>query len=701
MIRFGFLVVLALTMVSARAKPLPTQVLFATPEMVQFRLSPDGLKLAFLRKSGGGVELYVHDLATKTTSLASRLAKKVDDPKRFDQAIWFTWMAPQRLMVASYRGAKLSPGVQSSWPLTAQIRPFPVRASFAASLDVDDPFLSLSVIDCLTGAWMALKGAVSEQLSSRAVVNDGVWDMSRAVFPDTTDGVAVIPRTRKSSGSPTNVYRVDLATGNAVQMGNDPDMAGQWFLDGRGNPRIVVQKAASGLVLYQRDDKGKWAEWTVLGTAEDRPVLHGLGPEGATLIASRRGKEGRQELVEYDLVDRKWREPLAADPRYDIDDGTRAFHTDVSVTGPLFSPVSRRLLGVRYFTADYSQRWFDPRLAAMQQAVDKLFSATINAIIDVSENCERALIFSWSSREPGYYSVLDFSTRRLESRVSLVPGLDPNEMGTTSMAKIPARDGTILDAYITLPPGRSGRPLPLVVLLGEQLSRRELPTFSPLLQMLATRGLAILQVNHRGVAGYGEDFAARGRDPAEQVVHQDIEDAVRWAIKAGTADGGRIAIVGEYFGGFSALYALAHSTGLYRCGVAIMPISDWEWLSRYVDDPFGQSYILNRDGYVKKGIGKEILRARSPRYFASQIKMPLLLVHKAGGDLVISHQQNLDLISSLKAGGVPFDTLPYSSFGYDEETMVGTRVDDAARAADGMIKFLLQHLGPESGSTAK
>lgn len=289
---------------------------------------------------------------------------------------------------------------------------------------------------------------------------------------------------------------------------------------------------------------------------------------------------------------------------------------------------------------------------------------------------------------------MDAAKRRIDLIGRRAPWFATTEMGARTATHFTARDGLVLDVFVTLPPKSPGKSQPLVVLLGENLNRREVVGFKPLVQLLATSGLAVLQVNHRGLVGYGHEFTRFGRDARNTVLHQDIEDAVRWAIATGLADPARIAIMGEKFGGFAALYALGHSPGLYRGGVAATAISDWTRLVKNQDDG-GTRPLFTRDGYMKEGASEELLRSRSPQFFAEKIKSPLLILHNEVPSF--SSRQSRQLASALKEAGNAPDTFYYNGTlpaqPTTREGLAPNMPDGAPDAADKIVAFLTQHLG--------
>src|SRR5439155_563251 len=91
---------------------------------------------------------------------------------------------------------------------------------------------------------------------------------------------------------------------------------------------------------------------------------------------------------------------------------------------------------------------------------------------------------------------------------------------------------------------------------------------------LANRGYAVLQVNYRGSTGYGRAFRELAVGEYAGRMHDDLIDAVRWAVAGGVADPARVAIYGGSYGGYAALVGMTFTPDVFACGVDVVGISN-------------------------------------------------------------------------------------------------------------------------------
>ncbi len=197
----------------------------------------------------------------------------------------------------------------------------------------------------------------------------------------------------------------------------------------------------------------------------------------------------------------------------------------------------------------------------------------------------------------------------------------------------PAADGTLIPAYLTLPPGSTGRHIPAIVMPHGGPSARDVWGFDWLPQYFAQKGYAVIQPQFRGSTGFGEDFEKKSGFISWPTAIGDVIDAGRWMIAQGIADPDRLGIFGWSYGGYAALQANVVDPALFKAVVAVAPVTD---LYRLKAD--AENFTNAR--LVAKQVGSGILRDQgSPDHYAERFRAPVLMFH---GDQDI----NVDILQS-------------------------------------------------------
>src|SRR5688500_17209659 len=237
--------------------------------------------------------------------------------------------------------------------------------------------------------------------------------------------------------------------------------------------------------------------------------------------------------------------------------------------------------------------------------------------------------------------------------------------------EIMSRDGLRLHGYLTLPRGVEARRLPMVLLVhgGPWMRagwadplRSEDPAHP---QFLASRGYAVLQVNFRGSAGYGQSLQSAGMGEVAGRMHEELLAWVRWAVDAGIADPDRIAIAGWSYGGYAALVGLAMTPDVFACGVSVAGPTDLASLIESfppywtVDLSMWHDFVGDPDVPADR---EEMIR-RSPLAYAQQVRRPLLMVHGAR-DVRVRIDQAERMVQALRAAGKQIEYLAISDLGH-------------------------------------
>lgn len=655
-LRFGLAVALAAP--AFAAERLPVSAFARPPETARARLSPDGRHLAFLRDHEGRPAVYVADVDTGALSwidvgeavLADGVRKGVGG---------FAWVGDRRLFITTT--------VWSS-----------VYGVLAVDLDGNRPV----PVSGREGERYSLPGA---RFTPREIIHR---------FFDAEQNVLMLDRHEGSAGSydHPDVLRVRGEDGLAHVVVKNPGEVVAWGVDHRGEVRFgVLRHGELSGAIYRENAAAPWR--TILPLQDRTGLMRPLGFDAAhdrVLVAALTAVR-RWSIFALDPATGQLGEPLVDDAEYDIlPEGFNPGIDGQSLARPLFAPRGDRLLGIRYLTDAPRVKWLDPEYAGYQRMIDRMLPDTVNLFVDSSLDGTRLLWLAYSDQEPGAYYLVDTarkSVRRLASRMGWIK---PAQMAPTLAIKYQARDGLLIHGFLTVPAGHEPKGLPLVVLPHGGPWVRDIWGFDPLVQLLANRGYGVLQMNYRGSPGYGDQLYREARRQIGRKIQDDIEDAARWAVAAGVADPARMAIAGSSYGGYSALFALGHNPGLYRCGISFAGVTDWPAIfDDRRTDPAGQSAFR----FWRREIGdpdrdQEFLRSISPVYFADRIKAPVLIM-QGRDDRVVPEDQARRLVAALEQAGRKPATLFLADQGHD-------LASEATRLAvfQRTIDFLEEHLGP-------
>jgi dipeptidyl aminopeptidase/acylaminoacyl peptidase len=213
--------------------------------------------------------------------------------------------------------------------------------------------------------------------------------------------------------------------------------------------------------------------------------------------------------------------------------------------------------------------------------------------------------------------------------------------------------------------------------------------YHPEHQWLANRGYAVLSVNYRGSEGFGKKFLNAGNKEWAAKMHDDLIDAVDWAVKQGIADKNKVAIYGGSYGGYATLVGLTFTPDTFACGVDIVGPSNLETLIASFPK-YWQAFIdqiCERIGDYRTPEGKDLLKSRSPLTMADKIKKPLLIAQGAN-DQRVKRAEADQIVAAMKAKNLPVTYVLYPDEGHGFQRPQNRTSFYATAEA-----FLAQHLG--------
>lgn len=368
------------------------------------------------------------------------------------------------------------------------------------------------------------------------------------VNPLVGDPTHVLVASATSTGN--DLRRYDLARDKAEVIEKNPGWVLHWFTNRAG-------EAIAG--LGQVED-----EWFMLvrekPTADWKRVALGRGSQPSFRPWAVAADQRR--LLGYDYVTSDTARVVARDPITGAEDVI--FHSPE--IDPSYNLVwgddETRVRAIAYETDKPRFHYLAEADAQLAAAIDRSLPQTVNNIISTSADESRLLIEATSDVVPELYFLLDRKSGRMQSLGGARSGLVLNRLARSRFFTFQARDGQKLSGRIILPEASAGKP-GLIVSAGYDLTQRANAGYQPFMQLWASRGFAVLEVNHRGVEGFGQAFAKAGEMKVATTMADDLADAAHHAIAEGWVDARRVAIVGQGNGGVLALHTLVRHQELF------------------------------------------------------------------------------------------------------------------------------------------
>lgn len=375
-------------------------------------------------------------------------------------------------------------------------------------------------------------------------------------------------------------------------------------------------------------------------------------------------------------------------PRADLDTRSLVF---TNLPSPLIR--HRRtgeLLGVRYHGMRMHTEPLDPHFAEVLEAVGTLCDGDIGAL--TSDVDQRRWVVSFlHDRDPQTW-LYDHRTGRTRLLSRSLEHLDVDLLSPVESIEITARDGLRLPAYLTLPGHVEPRDLPLVLMPHGGPWTRDWWGYDSIVQLWANRGYAVLQPQFRGSAGFGRSHMEAGVGEFAGRMHDDLLDAVDWAIGRGFADPERIGVFGGSYGGYAALVSVAFTPKRFAAAVEYVGVSDLVDYLRSLPEYARAGLVNNWYRYVgdpSNPAQAADMTARSPITRIGDIRSPLMVVQGAN-DVRVRRENSDRIVAALREQGNEVEYLVFDDEGHFILNPENVRA--LYHAAD---RFLARHLAKE------
>lgn len=590
-------------------EPVPLSEYGKLPDIERTAISPSGDRIAVLATIGGRrMILAIEDQSTVIGAFNPGESKVRS----------LSWIGEDRLMLVTSQTQDLGFRFTTDKAelYTAQILPLDkaeeARIVFGDSPRYPDVILGNYGVRESGGTYFGFFGGIELQ---RSGLSRGKWELDHAR---------------------PYLFKVNLESGDVEKIANSapPGEHADWLID------------ASGEVAYSlqvNDDSGRWE---IRGKNGDRiaygqqprgsVALVGIGSDGTSAIYYERGEE---RLYWYEI------DQTGGPPRLFLD--------DVDFNDLFFDPQTGRLMGYS-LGEDENERhvFFDPALQTKADAVRRAFSRFENSMIGWTSDLGDVIVRTSGNGDSGTVFAVNLETLRANALAYERTAITPEQVGAISTFEYLASDGTQLDGILTLPPGREAKDLPVVIMPHGGPHSADGPSFDWWAQAFASRGYAVFQPNFRGSTNRDAAFRRAGYGEWGRKMQTDKSDGLMALAEAGIVDSERACIVGASYGGYAALAGVTVQQGIYKCAVAVAPVSD-------IRDMYNEDYRASgRDRTTRTGLHEQLGDPSlwddvSPLRLATRADAPILLIH-GENDTVVPYSHSSRMADKLKDAGKPY-----------------------------------------------
>ncbi|HEU4344562.1 MAG TPA: S9 family peptidase, partial [Candidatus Binatia bacterium] len=481
-----------------------------------------------------------------------------------------------------------------------------------------------------------------------------------------------------------DVYRLNLQNGEIQMVSRNGGFQYGWVADSRLRVRVAANPAA----VIVRDSPAQ--PWRVARRWQDGSSgrLIGQSRDDQTFYVLNSIPNGDTEAVLAVDIASGEETVVAHDPKYDVED-------------VLIDPLTRQIQAVAFHREKLEWQVLDPSIADDFGLLAKLHPGQFTVLhapygspMLPSRNLgrrdldNRTWIVSYDNADgPMFHYAYDRNSKTATLLFADRPKLEKFKLAPMQPVSYQSRDGLTIHAYLTVPAGIPAKNLPVVMLVHGGPWSRDRWGYHGAVQWLANRGYGVLQVNYRGSTGYGRNFVIASYKEWGGKMHEDVVDGARWLIEQGVADEKRIAIMGASFGGYATLVGVTLTPELFAAGVSRVGIS-----SLLTHEKNRPPYWSPLRGVWARRMGdpakdEEMLRSRSPLYFADRVQVPLLIAHGANDVRVVAAESE-QMVRALREANKPVEYFVYQDEGHSIN-----RAENRHHFYAKAEEFLAKHLG--------
>jgi dipeptidyl aminopeptidase/acylaminoacyl peptidase len=478
-----------------------------------------------------------------------------------------------------------------------------------------------------------------------------------------------------------DIFRINIAAGDSEMIEKNDVYAG-YSTDEDFRLRFALKMTEDGGAEYFQPQGGDWSLWQKI-PADDVLTTGpaGFDKAGDTLYMMDSRQRNTGALYAVNLKSNK-KELIAEDARADVAD-IMAHPTENTIEAVAFN---------------YDRQYWKTIDDNVRRDMEYLRTVADG---DIQVNSRSLDDKNWivayiMDNGPVRYYHYDRPARRANFLFTNRKALQGLPLAKMHPRTIPSRDGLELVSYLSLPPwtdrdndGKPQEAMPLVLWVHGGPWARDSWGLDPYHQWLTNRGYAVLSVNFRGSTGFGKSFIKKANFEWSGQMHDDLIDAVEWAIDQKIARRDKIAIMGGSYGGYATLVGLTFTPDVFACGVDIVGPSSLVTLLESTPPYWKpiQKMFTSRVGDHETDEGRELLTRCSPLTRVDMIKRPLL-IGQGANDPRVKQAESDQIVKVMQSKNIPVTYILFPDEGH------GFARPENRQAFNAVTElFLARHLG--------
>jgi len=444
-----------------------------------------------------------------------------------------------------------------------------------------------------------------------------------------------------------DIYKLNVVNGQKELVYENTGFAG-FVTDSKLQIRFGIRQRADGGNEILRRDVDSWVLWTEI-EPDDAMTCNPIGfdKSGDVLYMIDSRNRNTAALLSVNLKTDESK-VIYENPRADIND-------------VMIHPTHKTIEAA---AASYERKeWtvFDSNIEKDLKYLKTLESGELEITSRTEDDQFWIAVFLVADGPVKYY-LYDRKAAKAAYLFSSQPRLEGLPLVPMHSVVVKARDGVELVCYYSLPkdsdPGNTGRPnrpVPMVLDVHGGPWARDSWGYDGAHQWLANRGYAVLNVNFRGSTGFGKNLTNAGNGQWGRKMHDDLLDAVQWAISEKIAEPSKIAIFGGSYGGYAVLHALTNTPEVFACGIDIVGPSNLITLVESIPAywrPIVEMFKIRLGGDPETEEGRQFLMDRSPITHVGNIVKPLL-IGQGANDPRVKQAESDQIVHAMQEKQIP------------------------------------------------